>query len=167
MGLFSKKDDNGIIEMSAKHISGLEEMFQKNQELCIIWDESTEKVIFKNKIYKVFNKVPKGVIEQKINLGIDKIKRIGIISEKEISEQGKSVGGRAIVGGLLLGPLGALVGGMSGIGNKKKTEIKMFMVLNCDEDRVIALELPLIPINSSKLTLAVRAHLNIHTEITL
>jgi hypothetical protein len=167
VGLFSKKNDAGTIQMSATHISGLEEMFQKNIMVDATWDENKKSVMFKNKIYKVFNKVPKGIVEKTVNLGIDKIKRIGIVSEKEIIERGKSVGGRAVMGALLLGPLGALVGGMSGIGNNKSTKIKMFMVINYDEDKVITLELPLMPLNSNKFTLAVRAHLNAPTEINL
>ncbi|APC41532.1 hypothetical protein [Clostridium estertheticum] len=161
MGLFSKKDNDGNIEMAAKHTSGLEAMYLKDIMIYATWNESKRSIIFKNKTYT------KKQIEQTVNLSIDKIKRIGIISEKEIIEHNKSVGGRAVAGGLLLGPLGLLVGGMSGIGKNKTTKIKMFMIINYDEDRVITLELPLIPINSNKLTLAVRAHLNLPNEITL
>ena len=167
MGLFSKKDNDDNIEMAAKHISGLETMYQKNQDVYVMLDENDKKVIFKNKIYKVFNKIPKGITEKTINLSIDKINRIEIVSEKEIIEKGKSVGGRAVIGGLLLGPLGLLVGGMSGIGKNKTTKIKMFMVINYNEDKVITLELPLIPINSNKLTLAVREQLNLPNQISL
>lgn len=39
--------------------------------------------------------------------------------EKIVEEKSKSVVGRAVLGGVLLGPLGAVVGGMSGIGSKK------------------------------------------------
>jgi hypothetical protein len=44
------------------------------------------------------------------------------IEDKEYvyEEKDKSVLGRALVGGLVLGPVGAIVGGMSGIGSKKK-----------------------------------------------
>lgn len=40
--------------------------------------------------------------------------------EREIIDKDKSVIGRAVVGGLILGPVGAVVGGMSGLGTKKQ-----------------------------------------------
>lgn len=42
-----------------------------------------------------------------------------IIIEDKTTEKDKSIVGRAVVGGLLLGPVGAIVGGMTGIGTKK------------------------------------------------
>lgn len=42
------------------------------------------------------------------------------ISHKQLGTEDKSVIGRAVVGGLLLGPLGAVVGGISGVGSKTK-----------------------------------------------
>ena len=51
------------------------------------------------------------------------LKREYTPAEYETIEKDKSVIGRAIVGGLLLGPVGAIVGGMSGIGTKQETKI--------------------------------------------
>lgn len=42
----------------------------------------------------------------------------------------KCVVGRAVVGGLILGPLGAVIGGMSGIGTKQKIQDKSYLVIN-------------------------------------
>ncbi len=42
----------------------------------------------------------------------------------------KSVIGRAVVGGLILGPLGSIIGGMSGIGNKEKVKDVSYLILN-------------------------------------
>ena len=43
------------------------------------------------------------------------------VTHKQLTTENKSVIGRAVVGGVLLGPLAAVVGGMSGIGSKTKT----------------------------------------------
>ena len=48
----------------------------------------------------------------------------------ELVSMDKSVIGRAVFGGLILGPLGAVVGGMSGIGTKQKMEDKSYLVIN-------------------------------------
>lgn len=51
-------------------------------------------------------------------------------SQEELSKTDKSVIGRAVFGGLILGPLGAIVGGMSGIGSKEKFVNKHYLVIN-------------------------------------
>jgi len=51
-------------------------------------------------------------------------------SREELSKTDKSVIGRAVVGGLILGPLGAIVGGMSGIGSKEKLKNQHYLVVN-------------------------------------
>ncbi len=75
-----------------------------------------------------FEMRPKGLELYLLN-GFTKL-RIGLISEqinywafepqkKLLEKKSKSVVGRALVGGILLGPVGAIVGGMTGIGNKE------------------------------------------------
>lgn len=51
-------------------------------------------------------------------------------SHEELINADKSVIGRAVVGGLILGPLGAIIGGMSGIGSKEKFINKNYFVIN-------------------------------------
>lgn len=78
-----------------------------------------------------------------INLPINKILSAVFASETEILEKDKSVIGRAAVGTLLLGPLGTIVGGMSGIGAKHKREIKNFLLISYageDEEKTIVFE---------------------------
>lgn len=57
---------------------------------------------------------------QTFNLAIGKIRAIEAKTETEIREVGKSVLGRAIVGNLIVPGLGAIVGGMTGVGTTKK-----------------------------------------------
>ncbi|HEY8804721.1 MAG TPA: hypothetical protein VIM42_06365 [Clostridium sp.] len=114
MGLLGNKNVDGTIETLVIHISGLEESFQEHQEVYMTWDENEREVLFHNKIYKVYNRIPKG----------DEIKRVEIISSIEISERGKGVGGRSIIGGLLIGALGTIVDGMSEINNNNAATAK-------------------------------------------
>jgi hypothetical protein len=51
-------------------------------------------------------------------------------TQQELSATDKSVIGRGIVGGLILGPIGAIVGGMSGIGTKTKVKDKKYLIIN-------------------------------------
>ena len=53
-----------------------------------------------------------------------------VTSEEMVTEKNKSVVGRAIVGGILTGGIGAIVGGMSGIGSKKKVKTTYYFVIN-------------------------------------
>lgn len=55
------------------------------------------------------------------------------ISHKQLINEDKSVIGRAVVGGLLLGPLGAVVGGISGVGSKTKTIGNYYFVINFND----------------------------------
>ena len=51
-------------------------------------------------------------------------------SLEELTKTEKSVIGRAVVGGLILGPFGAIVGGMSGFGKKEKSVNIHYLVMN-------------------------------------
>ena len=51
-------------------------------------------------------------------------------TKAELINMDKSVVGRAVVGGLILGPLGAVIGGMSGIGSKQIIKDKSFLIIN-------------------------------------
>lgn len=52
-----------------------------------------------------------------------------LATQREVMEKNKSVIGRGVVGGLLFGPAGLLLGGLSGIGKKSSTEhTKIYIV---------------------------------------
>ena len=50
-------------------------------------------------------------------------------TETEILEKSKSVVGRSVVGAALFGPVGAIVGGMSGIGSKNEKSVHRFYTI--------------------------------------
>jgi len=51
-------------------------------------------------------------------------------TKQELMQLDKSVIGRAVVGGVLFGPFGAIIGGMSGIGSKAKVTDNYYLVIN-------------------------------------
>lgn len=68
--------------------------------------------------------------KEPIHLKYDQIINAGVLRESEIIEKSKNVLGRAAVGGLVLGPFGAIVGSVSGIGSKEKKKINTFFIIN-------------------------------------
>ena len=68
----------------------------------------------------------------------DKIENAAILEEIEQTQKNKSVVGRAIVGGLLLGGVGAIVGGLSGACPEMKTNRKYYLEISgADENKII------------------------------
>ena len=51
------------------------------------------------------------------------------VDERTTSAKNKSVLGRAAAGGLVLGPLGAIVGGMSGAGQKQINKVSRYLII--------------------------------------
>lgn len=51
-------------------------------------------------------------------------------TQQELIRTPKSVIGRAVVGGLVMGPLGAIIGAMSGIPANEKVKDKVYIVIN-------------------------------------
>lgn len=68
---------------------------------------------------------------QKFEIPLDRMRAAEIKNEQEIYEKSKSVVGRALIGTLLVPGIGTIVGGMSGIGNKKtKGMPNTYLILN-------------------------------------
>lgn len=76
---------------------------------------SSDKITFKTK-------------DLTFDLSLEQVKAATALKTTDILTKEKSVIGRGIVGGVLLGPLGAIVGGMSGIGKKQLKGA--FLVIN-------------------------------------
>ncbi|MFA6867431.1 MAG: hypothetical protein WCR54_07950 [Clostridia bacterium] len=117
MGLFNKKNKDGNVSTKMIYVSGVEQYDKRAYVELSLADENLQ-IKCKKDIY------PPAYVP------LERITNVGFINDKEIIEKSKSVGGRAFVGGILLGPVGAIVGGMSGIGNKKNTHSRCYMVVN-------------------------------------
>lgn len=61
-------------------------------------------------------------------LDMDKVEYVESTTVAEIKEKNKSVIGRAVVGSLL-GPVGAVIGGISGVGSKKKENNRNILII--------------------------------------
>jgi hypothetical protein len=82
-------------------------------------------------IYRFQDKILIDAKSHKFEISYEKLRAAAVKSEQELIEKGKSVVGRAIIGTLLVPGLGTIVGGMSGIGNKKKKgKTNYFLILN-------------------------------------
>lgn len=71
-------------------------------------------------IFRFDNRILIDANTHKFEIQFDRLRAAVVKSEQELIEKGKSVVGRALIGTLLIPGLGTIVGGMSGIGNKKK-----------------------------------------------
>ncbi|EJO5349569.1 hypothetical protein NRP93_003751 [Clostridium botulinum] len=118
MGFFSKKNKNRSIGVLL--VDGLS-IYSRDVILQITLNNENECLTINSKIFK---NIPD------VNLKYEKIIDANIITRHELVKQSKSVVGRAAVGGLLLGSLGATVGAMSGTGTKTDDQIEYYFVVN-------------------------------------
>ncbi|MGJ0843303.1 hypothetical protein [Clostridium tertium] len=134
MGIFSKKNKNGDRSVNLSFVDGIDG-YGKGLAVEVSFNLEKECLAIKSRIVK----------KPEVNLKFSQITGVNVISEKDIIESNKSVTGRAIVGGVLLGPLGAIIGGMSGIGNKHKSETHYYIVINYkskeEEIKVLSFEI--------------------------
>lgn len=134
MGIFGKKNKEGNMAVNLNYIDGIES-YNKGTAVVLSLNDENKSMEMKARVYK---KPP-------VFLQLEQITGVEVISEKDIIEKGKSTIGRAMVGGVFLGPLGAIVGGMSGIGNKNKSETHYFMIVNYkskdEEIKVLSFEI--------------------------
>ncbi|KEI92231.1 hypothetical protein [Clostridium botulinum] len=134
MGIFSRKNKNGDRSVNLSFVDGIEGY---GKGLAVELSINTEKecLTIKSRVVK----------KPEANLKFEQITGVNVISEKDIIEKSKSTVGRAVAGGVLLGPLGAIIGGMSGIGNKQKSETHYFIVVNYksreEEIKVLSFEI--------------------------
>lgn len=117
MGLF-KKDSTKEIKTTLSMVYGLPDVSAGTEMILSL---SGDALSMRPRLVKKM---------QPYTLNVNKITNISMLTEKDIIEKSKSVAGRALVGSVFLGPLGAIVGGMSGIGNKSKSSTTTYIVIN-------------------------------------
>lgn len=119
MPIFSKRNKNGNLSINLMATDGLPQ-FPRGLAVRLTFDAANSRLCIEPRIGK----------NPPLFLSCNEITAIQEISSTEILEKSKSVIGRAAIGGILLGPLGAIVGGASGIGEKQKSIVKDFLVIN-------------------------------------
>ncbi|MCM1114252.1 MAG: hypothetical protein NC397_02000 [Clostridium sp.] len=125
MGLFKKKTSTDKLTVKGVYISGLPSNFITKNIFCLILDEESGILQFKRALED----------EQSVNLSLSKIKSLEIISEDEIKESNGV--GRAIAGGLLFGPTGAVVGAVTAKDKKKKVYYEALNYISNGEEKSI------------------------------
>jgi hypothetical protein len=114
------RDAGAIDGVRCKHIEGLG--IGQGAD-CLVWSFADRLQINDVKTKRAFN------------LSLSKLRAVEAKTEQEIREVHKSVVGRAIVGHLLVPGVGAIVGGMSGVGTKKKKGPEHhYLVINYVDD---------------------------------
>jgi len=116
MGLFGKRVKKEVTELKVYHRSGLNGYGWATTKLWL--DDTNECITMEAKKL------------EPVHLKYEQIIDIDTTTDEKTTEKGKSVIGRAVVGGALLGPVGAVVGGMSGTGTNKTTKTSYFMVIS-------------------------------------
>ncbi|MGB7594692.1 MAG: hypothetical protein WBL80_03945 [Erysipelotrichaceae bacterium] len=124
MGLFTLSSKTGDASISFPHHEGVPGFMPGTISEIILHDDES-RIEIKPKFFKKL---------ESVYLPYSKIVGVLSVTEKEITEQGKSVLGRAMLGGVLLGPLGAVVGGMSGTTKKTKTSYHPYFIINYKPD---------------------------------
>lgn len=133
MGLLDGKNKNGHYNMPMLYASGIPD-WPDGLNVTVTADTDARSVIIQKQLSK----------DEPKRLSADKITAVILTTETEIKEKSKSVGGRAVIGGVLLGPVGAIVGGMSGLGKKEIKKDRTVLIINYTsggEDKVLTFHL--------------------------
>lgn len=69
-------------------------------------------------------------IDNKYSIPKDKVKYKTTTNSRVLTSTQKSVIQRSLIGVVVAGPLGAIVGGLSGVGSKQTTELVHFLTIN-------------------------------------
>lgn len=119
MPIFSKKDKAGNLSCNFAHIEGVPGIGE-GTAINVTQDDTNRQLAIAMRMSKAAPKY----------LPYSQIDSVGVVSQKEIQEHSKNVVGRAVVGKLLFGSLGAIVGGLSGTGTKQIANTRYYFILN-------------------------------------
>lgn len=114
---FKKRNKNTSVKL--RYLDGINQ-YTRNSIVKLTLDDEKECL----DINVILDKKPV------IHLNYNQIIAVNYFSKEEIIRKRKSVAGRAMIGGILLGQLGAIIGGMSAINDKEKTDYDFFAVIN-------------------------------------
>jgi hypothetical protein len=103
--------------------------------------EADIELTFDDKFLLIAETRPQGfkmVTDNMFKIPLENVIDTLLTTEKEVIEKSKSVIGRGVVGGLVFGPAGLLLGGLSGIGKKNKVEkSKVYIVSYVGSDKEV------------------------------
>lgn len=133
--IFGKKDKSGNTAINISLNEGVPN-WMGGSSVRLVLDNANSQLCIESRTNK---KYPPALLKYSQLTAAD------VVTEQEIKTKSKSVVGRAAIGGLLLGSLGATIGGMSGIGEKQQTYEKQYLVINYtssvgDELKVLSFE---------------------------
>lgn len=137
-GFFSSKNSNILIN-KMKYLNGIEDF--DNLEKKVSLDKASTGLRMRPNGIEIA--IFYGLSTRYLGILYEDIKHWSVENQEVIIKQSKSVLGRAAIGGLLLGSVGAIVGGMSGLGTKdvkisKNDNIIFICCKNNDKDYIIS-----------------------------
>jgi hypothetical protein len=133
--IFGKKDKSGKTAINIALNEGIPN-WMGGSSVRLVLDSANSQLCIESRTNK---KYPPALLKYSQLTAAD------VVTEQEIKTKSKNVVGRAAIGGLLLGSLGATIGGMSGIGEKQQTCEKQYLIINYtssvgDEPKVLSFE---------------------------
>lgn len=120
MPVFTTHDEQGRKSVNLAYISGMPAPWREGAPVNLTIDEENSRLIIRS---RAFDWPP-------ASMPFSRIFNVELFSEDEVVEKNKSVVKRGIAGALIAGPVGAIVGGMSGIGTKTETNTRRGLAID-------------------------------------
>jgi len=117
VAIFRKKDATGNLECNFAYMSGLSN-YEYKAATSIKQNDSQARLEIRKRASN----------EEPLLLNYSQIIACGVVQNLKIEKDGNNAVSSAVIGGLILGPIGAIVGGMSGVGSKGVTIPKCFII---------------------------------------